>query len=78
MLHEMRPKLTVGNVTKTLFEYMVKNCVHNIWLIYTVCSVLIQLWLASNKRKCNISIKNFLSELPQQVLNGLRLTILWA
>lgn len=43
MLHEMRPKLTVGNVTKTLFEYMVKNCVHNIWLIYTVYSVLIQI-----------------------------------
>ena len=74
----MRPKFTVGIRHKYFVRVHGLNCVHNIWLIYTVCSVLIQLWLASNKRKCNISIKNFLSELPQQVLNGLRLTILWA
>ena len=43
MLHNMRPKLTAGNFTKTFFEYMVKNCGPNIWLIYTVCSVLIQI-----------------------------------
>ena len=56
MLHEVRPKLIVeiGHKKRRSSIWLIiliKNCGHNIWLIYTVYSVLIQLWLASNKIK---------------------------